>query len=397
MYYSSIGVLAVILHMIINADTMFGKRDDAQDLDNKRYRHVLFAVMLYYLSDALWGCLFDCGFYKLCYVDTMIYFFAMGLTVFCWARFIAVYLKQNEFWSDMLSWVGGLILGAETFAIIINIFVPVMFYFTDEGEYVPSLARYIILYIQIVLFVFISMETLYRATKTEGSDKLHHQAIGASGLIMAFFVFLQAHFPLMPFYSIGCLIGTTAIHSFVVVEDRVDKSLKLGRVMNVAYKDLLTNVKNINAYAETKERVNREIKEGKGMPFAVAVFDLNDLKYVNDFQGHEAGDKYIRDGCNLICKTFSHSPVFRIGGDEFCAIVINDDYIHKEELMKKFDETVEFNQKNGGVVVSSGISYYEKGIDSDYDEVFTRADELMYIRKKELKKMKAEMKNAVPQ
>ena len=65
--------------------------------------------------------------------------------------------------------------------------------------------------------------------------------------------------------------------------------------------------------------------------------------------------------------------------------------------MNKFDEIVELNQKNGGVVVSSGISYYEKGIDSDYDEVFTRADELMYIRKKELKKLKAEIKNAVPQ
>ena len=120
----------------------------------------------------------------------------------------------------------------------------------------------------------------------------------------------------------------------------------------------------------------------------MVVFDLNDLKYVNDNLGHESGDKYIKDGCTLICKTFTHSPVFRIGGDEFAAFLTNEDYNNRDELIYEFNSQVEDNLTNGGAVVSAGISVYDAEKDSGYDEVFARADVLMYDRKKELKAKK---------
>jgi GGDEF domain-containing protein len=51
------------------------------------------------------------------------------------------------------------------------------------------------------------------------------------------------------------------------------------------------------------------------------MFDLNDLKHINDRYGHERGDEYIVNCCRLICQVFKHSPVFRIGGDEFVALL----------------------------------------------------------------------------
>ena len=388
MYYSSIGLLALILHLIINADSMFRNPDVKKIKVAKAYRHFLFAVMLYYISDAFWGILLDAGLIPLVYADTVLYFFAMGLTVLVWVRFIASFLDLNEKWSKILKGTGLVIFSAESFAIIINFFIPIMFSFTKDGEYVASAARYIILYVQVALFALIAFDTLAIAHKQNTNDKRHCHAVGISGFTMAVFIVLQAQFPLMPFYAIGCLFATCIIHSYVVVEARIDSSRKLGAVMTVAYKDPLTNVRNINSYTEFKDNVDNNVKEGRLSEFAVIVFDLNDLKSINDNQGHEAGDQYIKDGCSLICVTFKHSPVFRIGGDEFAAFLTSEDYQNREDLLTVFNGQVEENLTNGKVVVSAGMSLYDPANDTGYDEVFARADILMYERKKELKARK---------
>lgn len=59
--------------------------------------------------------------------------------------------------------------------------------------------------------------------------------------------------------------------------------------------------------------IQQTIQLGNDISFAMAVFDLNNLKMINDTYGHEAGDKYLINGCRLICKHFKSSPVYRIG------------------------------------------------------------------------------------
>ncbi len=391
MYYSSIGILSLVLHVIINSDTLFRKRNDGRVKVRKKYRSFLFAIMIYYVADSLWGSLLEMGLISLTYADTVLFFFSMGLTVFMWLRYIAAFLNMNEFWTKVLHAIGWLMLVSETVALTINFFVPIMFYFSKEGEYEVSVARYLILIIQLVLFTLIAIDTFVMATKLKERQRRHFLAIGLSGLVMALFILLQAFFPMMPFYSVGCLLATTIIHSFVVVDERVESSRQLGAVKTVAYKDSLTNVRNINAYTEFKETVEKDIKKGSITEFAIVVFDLNDLKQVNDTMGHEAGDKYIQDGCKLICHVFRHSPVFRIGGDEFVSFLMNDDYMNRANLVVIFNKHIDQNLESGRVVVSAGISQFDPEADSGYDEVFSRADELMYCRKKELKQRKSEM------
>lgn len=391
MYYSSIGILSLVLHVIINSDTLFRKRNDGRVKVRKKYRSFLFAIMIYYVADSLWGLLLEMGLISLTYVDTVLFFLSMGLSVFMWLNYIAVFLNMNEFWTRVLKVIAWLVLGSETVALIVNFFVPVMFYFNENGEYVASAARYFILIVQLVLFALIAIDTFVVAAKLKERKRRHFIAIGLSGMIMALFILLQAFFPMMPFYSVGCLLATTIIHSFVVVDERVESSRQLDAAKTVAYKDSLTNVRNINAYTEFKENVDKDIKRGVITEFAVVVFDLNDLKQVNDTRGHEAGDKYIQDGCRLICHVFRHSPVFRIGGDEFVSFLMNADYMNRANLIVIFNKHIDRNLERGGVIVSSGISDFDAASDSGYDEVFSRADELMYSRKKELKQIKSEM------
>ena len=76
-------------------------------------------------------------------------------------------------------------------------------------------------------------------------------------------------------------------------------------------------------------KLDEQIKCGKDIEFAIALCDVNGLKIVNDTQGHKTGDMYIRDAAKLICETFEHSPVFRVGGDEF--VVVYDYQNHRRE------------------------------------------------------------------
>ncbi|SFG62165.1 GGDEF domain-containing protein [Oribacterium sp. WCC10] len=101
----------------------------------------------------------------------------------------------------------------------------------------------------------------------------------------------------------------------------------------IANYDPLTGVKNKHAYIDAEAKLNSLIEENESPDFAIIVFDLNGLKTINDTLGHQAGDQFIKDGCSLICDYFKHSPVYRIGGDEFVAIAQDHDYLHLDEIM----------------------------------------------------------------
>jgi len=147
--------------------------------------------------------------------------------------------------------------------------------------------------------------------------------------------------------------------------------------------DELTGVKSKHAYVDMEMALDMEIEKGMNPEFALAVFDINSLKEVNDSLGHQAGDQYIIDGCNMICGVFKHSPVYRVGGDEFAVIVQGTDYRRLEDIMDKITKQNEKNKKAGKVVVAAGIARYSG--DNSVAAVFKRADENMYTNKRDLK------------
>lgn len=172
-----------------------------------------------------------------------------------------------------------------------------------------------------------------------------------------------------------------------------ESETELNNMRSTAYRDSLTGVKNKNAYAEKESDINEQIKLGLIDQFSVVVCDVNGLKHINDTFGHKAGDAYICASCKMICEIFKHSPVYRIGGDEFVVIMTGGDFEIRDQLMETLNKQVEENIALEKAVVSAGVSDYVKGADKNMHEVFERADGLMYKRKHELKAMGAKTRD----
>jgi diguanylate cyclase (GGDEF)-like protein len=154
-----------------------------------------------------------------------------------------------------------------------------------------------------------------------------------------------------------------------------------------AYSDPLTHVKNKNALEETKERLQRQMRIGEAQ-YALLMLDVNNLKIINDTYGHDYGDEYLVNCCNTMCKVFEHSPVYRIGGDEFLVLLENADYDRREELIAEFNRIAEesLKEKNAWkhVSVAKGLAVCESS-DGSPDDVLRRADLAMYEDKKRMK------------
>ena len=180
------------------------------------------------------------------------------------------------------------------------------------------------------------------------------------------------------------IIGLLDEDAQIRQEQEYARNLSAARKM--ATIDSLTGVKNKHAYVQWEEKINEGIKERTQEPFAVVVCDINNLKAVNDLYGHKEGDVCIRNACSKICRVFSHSPVFRTGGDEFVVILLGEDYSQREKLMEQINELpVDRSKIRIGETVAAGMVEYNKELHFSLLSVFEEADKAMYVRKQALK------------
>lgn len=190
---------------------------------------------------------------------------------------------------------------------------------------------------------------------------------------------------------------------FIIGVQNVDEEIRkekeqiqaLNHANELARRDELTGTRNKTAYHELEEKLQDSISSGDdSIDFAIVVCDINGLKHINDTQGHKAGDDYIRSSCKLICSIFSHSPVYRVGGDEFVVLINGGSMSEKQALLEKLNTQVMENIKNqSGPVVAAGMANYERGSDRKVSDVFSRADVKMYENKNRLKDLSARKAN----
>ncbi len=538
MYYASFGLLALILHLIINTEILRKKAEEIDSVAIKRYRKFLYIIMLYYITDVLWGLLIESGIVVLAYADTVLYFVSMAMSVLVWTHFVVEYTGRRGLKSASLIYAGWVIFAFTLISLAINFITPVIFTIDANRGYVPGVARYFIFIILFLLQTVLSIYSVFVSVRSEGKDRIHYATIATSGAGMAFFIVLQTLYPLLPFYAVGCLVSTCLIHVFVEGDERQEMDERLHMVENkakseemknitfgqiaeslasnydsiyyvnandssyagfsakndqdgltidrtgedfftdtkenipkiihlqdqvrlaalldrdyllsaledrkmytvtyritegeragytrmsvrktsdsahfiigveniddeirkehehvqalntereLARRDELTGTRNKTAYFELEESVQKSIESGMEEPFfAIAIFDINDLKKVNDEEGHKAGDDYIKSAAKLICDTFDHSPVFRIGGDEFVIFMQGDDYNDRDDLMLRFHEQILENILNGhGPIIASGMAEFIPESDKSVSAVFERADDNMYNDKRDLKR-----------
>ena len=180
------------------------------------------------------------------------------------------------------------------------------------------------------------------------------------------------------------IVGINDIDSQVRQEEAYVRNLAQARIE--ANVDPLTRVKNRNAFLVAQERLNDQIAANASQEFAIVILDVNDLKKINDTEGHAAGDQYLKDACKIVCTTFSHSPVFRIGGDEFAVIAQGSDYRQIEDLVRQVSAHNAEAMRSGGIVIACGMA--KRAGDASVAAVFERADQDMYENKSRLKARK---------
>lgn len=153
-------------------------------------------------------------------------------------------------------------------------------------------------------------------------------------------------------------------------------------INGLVYRDGLTGVKNKMYYFEYIKSLSGE-KDNK--PYAVVIFSVLGLAKVNKKYGRSYGDALVMTACQAICREFSHSPIFRIGGDEFVAFLKGSDYMKLDELLQQFEEHTRdktlVESPDIPVEIVYGVARSDGG-DEEYDEVFRRADQERFDKKK---------------
>ena len=175
------------------------------------------------------------------------------------------------------------------------------------------------------------------------------------------------------------------------LDNLTEANEKIRFANELANKDTLTGIRNKTAYDNEVQKIEFQMAQENFDKFGIAMIDLNYLKLINDNFGHDKGNIAIKKICNIVCVTFKHSPVFRIGGDEFVVILENDDYDNVNELIKQFRNTLEAISKDEAlepwekVSAAIGWTLFDKTSDLGVQNVFKRADSLMYEDKKRMK------------
>lgn len=191
------------------------------------------------------------------------------------------------------------------------------------------------------------------------------------------------------FSRLGMLVYILVL-AYMVLRDSISM-ISVGRQASMiredARKDGLTEVYNRKAYEEAVGNVEENVMK----KCSIAMFDLNNLKNVNDLYGHKMGDHYIVTVSRILMDVFgTYGTVYRIGGDEFCAIVKN----MSEELFVKLNEQVEAQMQLANerylerrMSVASGFAVFDEKSDKNLRDVMARADQAMYQNKQRMKNL----------
>lgn len=157
---------------------------------------------------------------------------------------------------------------------------------------------------------------------------------------------------------------------------------RLNALLNEAHHDFMTGLLNRRGLNTAIEQLRKD-----HTPIALCMFDLDNLKKVNDAYGHGVGDLMISAFCDLLKRcTRSDDYVCRYGGDEFVVVLKN---ISAEDAFKKATEICERSRK---IVINESLSLSCSGSvvaccahDLSLSELIDRADEALYRAKRENK------------
>lgn len=168
------------------------------------------------------------------------------------------------------------------------------------------------------------------------------------------------------FGAISCVISTLMMHS------NYQKFVATQKLRAVANYDLLTGVKNRNAFEAERETLREKVTLSLGCIYV----DANGLHTLNNTQGHESGDQMLQAVALTMQELFGRKNCYRIGGDEFVAVIRNG----QEGTVRNNGVFLEKEMKKMGYSIAVGTAT-QKTEELDVDELFRIAEKRMYQNK----------------
>ena len=143
--------------------------------------------------------------------------------------------------------------------------------------------------------------------------------------------------------------------------------------------DFTGALKRTNFEVEAKRKWPQVLKNRS---LSLVFLDLDNLKEVNDSQGHKAGDQYLKDFAQVVLAGIRSTDIFgRWGGDEFILLLFRVDSTEAERIIRRIHDR--FPRFSWGIIdVSSGDTF---------EKIVERADTTMYQHKKSKKSSRAEV------
>jgi diguanylate cyclase (GGDEF)-like protein/PAS domain S-box-containing protein len=180
-----------------------------------------------------------------------------------------------------------------------------------------------------------------------------------------------------PLKCMGTHIGLLGVSRDITSLYEIQKKLEEQATI-----DELTKVYNRKSFNERlKEKV--EMFKRYESYFCIALFDIDDFKYVNDNFGHDVGDKVLIKVCEIAKKHIRNTDLlFRVGGEEF--IILYPKTLMDEAYLsiKKIKDLIKYSNiiENHPITISIGLTQIKQT--DDEESIFKRIDDLMYQSKR---------------
>ena len=281
-----------------------------------------------------------------------------------------------------------IIMGVGLTEVIVNLLLNLL----NIKEYHETVvATHCVFALIIVVGVHIVGSAMVKDIKNHIYDFLGLVVIGVGGITDVVLYYTKSVSQTYIFLRIGVFgfIILSCMQVVISILYEYEDTVRGDVVRNLAYHDGLTGLLNRTSFIEEMESIDKK----NGSCVLLAMFDVNNLKAVNDTLGHAAGDNLILSEARALSAGFSEvGKVFRIGGDEFVVIITGDLIRDKfENGLKTYEEKIrEMNASQGAFAISAAV-----GVDSNVisdsctsQDILKKADAAMYENKKEMKQMR---------
>ena len=199
--------------------------------------------------------------------------------------------------------------------------------------------------------------------------------------------FSLAHFVML--YMIYAIQNSNENAGKKIEQLRQKEKLQLKLLEKLSITDTLTSLYNRRFFEEIFPRQIQRAKSNHEL-FTFFTLDLDYFKQYNDNYGHQKGDWALVQIANILKEVFSKSDdyVFRLGGEEFAGIFLDDDvakihYLINQILVKLHEKKIEHKGNPVEGILTCSIGVYIKTLQDelDHQEIYRLADEALYKAK----------------